>query len=551
MALFLILPLHTKAQEVEQLSTNFYKHFTGTLAGQSVQLELWSVNGNIDGRYVYTKYRKPISLRVLSQQGNQLKLCENGQTNTNHQDCPIWEVTLKGTTLSGTWNSGDRSKTYKIQLTENYLAGVTKFGYRFYQQKVKLHPEQADTPSNKLRFSYPEAIGENWINEKINKAIQEQFNESLLPRNHPRFTLTSQGITEIQQFLAKDYRQAVGGMAADFQSSYAADWRNTVKATIGYNAHNYVQIKFFSQGYFGGAHGSYHTEVLNMNTYNGEELRLRDVTMMDTLQFQKLLERQFRKQRNISKNTPLNTILFENHLAISKNFAVYGNGIEFIYNPYEVAGFAAGPISIFLPYEDFRSTLNPEFKHKMQLAIPKIVRRNPKESTVDFVQNQYPNWPVVTKQVIATKAFGTTQKAVIGFFKRPYCYNGAQNGYNLVGFLWLSVGDHNYREIRIGKIYQEGGMPHILAIFFANVDQDVERELAVLVKWPQRHYDYGGAFYGTKIFDYDRAQHQFIYLSKLSNQFSGCECRFRDGRVETSKYKTAAAVRGKLKKMGF
>lgn len=340
-------------------------------------------------------------------------------------------------------------------------------------------------------------------------------------------------------------------MAADFQSSYAADWRNTVKATVGYNAHNYVQIKFFSQGYFGGAHGSYHTEILNLNTSNGEELRLRDVTMKDTLQLQKLLERQLRKQRNISKNTPLNTILFKNHLGIAENFAVYGEGIEFIYNPNEVAGFSAGPISIFLPYKDFRGTLNPEFKHKMHLDVSKIVRRNPNESTVDFIQNQYPSWPVVTKQVIETNAFGTTQKAVIGFFKKPYFYDEAQSGYNLVGFLWLPEGDHNYREIRIGKIYQEGGMSHILAIFFANADQDAERELAVLIKWPQRHYDYDGAFYGAKLFDYDATQYQFTYLSKLSNQFNGCECRFRDGRVETAKYKTAAAIRNKLKKMGF
>ena len=44
---------------------------------------------------------------------------------------------------------------------------------------------------------------------------------------------------------------------------------------------------------------------------------------------------------------------------------------------------------------------------------------------------------------------------------------------------------------------------------------------------------------------------QFKYLSKLSETFFGCDCGWKNGKTETAKYKTAKAIKTKLKKLGF
>lgn len=179
-----------------------------------------------------------------------------------------------------------------------------------------------------------------------------------------------------------------------------------------------------------------------------------------------------------------------------------------------------------------------------------FTQRRPKESTLQFVRSQYPQWAVVKNQVIETDESGTGPPAIIAYYRKPYFYDVEESGTNLIGFVWIPKSNHSYQKIRIGKIPQEGGNPQISAIFFANADQNNTRELAVLVKWPQRRYDYEGAFYGTKIYDFDKDKSRFNFFKNLSNKFFGCECSFRDGRTKTAKYKMAARVRKKLQEMG-
>src|SRR5699024_8047761 len=96
----------------------------------------------------------------------------------------------------------------------------------------------------------------------------------------------------------------------------------------------------------------------------------------------------------------------------------------------------------------------------------------------------------------------------------------------------------------------DGGDPIITAVFFVNADKDPQKELAVLCKIPQRHYDYSGTMYETYIYDYDPRKKQFTYMD-ISHKFYGCECGFRDGHTEKAKYQTAATVKAKLKAMGY
>lgn len=111
----------------------------------------------------------------------------------------------------------------------------------------------------------------------------------------------------------------------------------------------------------------------------------------------------------------------------------------------------------------------------------------------------------------------------------------------------------NLQQTRVTAIDEEGGLPEIAAIGFANADRDPARELIVIQTWPQQHYDYGGAFYEVRLFDdLKPGQVALIPLDRVSKRFAlGCECNWRDGKTEHYRFKTILAVQRELRRIGF
>jgi hypothetical protein len=75
-----------------------------------------------------------------------------------------------------------------------------------------------------------------------------------------------------------------------------------------------------------------------------------------------VLEEHLRMAYDIPAGAPLNGeagILFDKHLALTKNFYVTGKGVGFIYNPYEVAPYVVGEIELYVPFSEITDILKP------------------------------------------------------------------------------------------------------------------------------------------------------------------------------------------------
>lgn len=109
-----------------------------------------------------------------------------------------------------------------------------------------------------------------------------------------------------------------------------------------------------------------------------------------------------------------------------------------------------------------------------------------------------------------------------------------------------------YRTLRVTVGEQEGGTPDIAAIGFANADRDKAKELVVILTWPTRHYDVEGTFYEVSIFDDAKPGQDALSLLKISDHFGGeCDCSWRDGKSKHYRFKTIAAVKAELTKLGY
>ncbi len=185
------------------------------------------------------------------------------------------------------------------------------------------------------------------------------------------------------------------------------------------------------------------------------------------------------------------------------------------------------------------------------VSFGQTVKRQDNETVEAFIRRLVPDTMEITHQVIETNTWDTTAKAIIAFYGHDDT-SDINTGFNKIfGHLYLPVGQNNYRDISFGPIEEDGGYPEIISVFFVNADKDKAKELIVLCKYEQRHYDYDGEFYETFIFDNPQQQNQLTYFEKLSEKFWGCECGWRSGKTETAKYKTAKDVKAKLKQFGF
>ena len=109
-----------------------------------------------------------------------------------------------------------------------------------------------------------------------------------------------------------------------------------------------------------------------------------------------------------------------------------------------------------------------------------------------------------------------------------------------------------YRAIKVTAGEQEGGMPDVAAIGFANADRDAAKELIVILTWPQQHYDVNGTLYEVRIFDDPAPGVDALTMLKLSRRFdAGCDCSRRDGSVDHYRFKTVALVRAELRRLGY
>jgi hypothetical protein len=179
------------------------------------------------------------------------------------------------------------------------------------------------------------------------------------------------------------------------------------------------------------------------------------------------------------------------------------------------------------------------------------ITRSAGETTEQLVNRLMPRGAELAHPVLETNTWDSTSKTIIAF----YGVNTPKDGYNeysITGHLYVPTGANTYRDISFGPILPDGGDPEIISVFFANSDKDKAKELVVLCQYPQRHYDYSGDFYETYIYDNPGNGNQLVFFEKLSNQFFGCECGYRDGRADTSaKYKTAKDIKARLKALGF
>jgi len=227
------------------------------------------------------------------------------------------------------------------------------------ESKLTFEPTQllgeicADCP--KIAINIPNALDDSPVSEAINRSLREEI-ISIMSFSEDR---TIDTMDKALQSFTDSYKELKTKFPDEIQ------WEATIDGEVIYEDENVVTLILTSYSFTGGAHGYASTSYLNFDKQTGKELENAEL-FTDYEGFEDFAEEKFRKQEEIpaSKNINATGFMFEgDSFHLSNNVGYTTEGLQLIYNQYEVASYADGPIVLVLPYNE----VNPFLERKVKL----------------------------------------------------------------------------------------------------------------------------------------------------------------------------------------
>lgn len=330
-----------------------YIPLTGTIDKYPVTFHLYRINDDFSGHYYYNNTEVPIDFSGKMDKARFLNLSHLDDNEKNNEE---FAGIFKDSVYSGTWSYKGKVMAFRVtHKKDNSLP----FDYICTSGEKKLSPKPEYGPED---VSYEAAT--IWPAAGFPQPAADSLK---------RFIRNSFGV--------KNSTDEIGKILIA-QKNEMLNPKEKPDEIIGFSSSNVIQVVYinpqiisFSQSsysYTGGAHGNYGTSYTSFDLVNNKELYITDV-LTDTSAlketFATIFEKKFRATYTsmISSEEKLSEVLFEDKIPINDNFLLTGKGITFHYVPYEIAAYAFGEISLYIPYKEILPHLKPEFKKLMGL----------------------------------------------------------------------------------------------------------------------------------------------------------------------------------------
>lgn len=163
---------------------------------------------------------------------------------------------------------------------------------------------------------------------------------------------------------------AITAFKAEFQNlkntypEETIDWEVIIKSDLTFENEDVLSIMLDTYIFTGGAHGHSSLRFLNFNKRKNELFENWEL-FKEKNDFEHFAETKFRIQEDIPQNSPINDTGFmfeEERFYLPMNLGFTKKGLQLIYNQYEIASYAEGPIMMTLPYNEIDKYLKSPIK---------------------------------------------------------------------------------------------------------------------------------------------------------------------------------------------
>lgn len=179
-----------------------------------------------------------------------------------------------------------------------------------------------------------------------------------------------QSIQELKEILNSDFEdwskewetQFTAEDSAPIDYSFNLNWYEEVYTGIVHQTRSILCTFQSTDGFYGGAHpmGGSDYRVFKLPEAIPVEQWTSFFNDADTMAILKLAEESFRKEKGLSPTIKLEESGYwfnNNQFHLTDNFGLDAEGIFFLFNRYEVASYAEGPIYISIPYARIKKYL--------------------------------------------------------------------------------------------------------------------------------------------------------------------------------------------------
>jgi len=241
------------------------------------------------------------------------------------------------------------------------------FSVLSFADSVAAFPGRARSPYGHVGLETLVPVGTSPVGQTLAANLRRQLRGDSLP-NQPVPAWPRLWAQQRADF-AKMYRGEAAEMApepapspadsADVEA-YQASLRFTSQSNLSVLCQegDLLSVRLLSFEYSGGVHGSFGSEVRSFDLRTGRALRFDDIFRPEARQqLLPLLDRGVRRTLGLSATEPLREQLLVDKIPVTPNVCLTPGGVLFVYPPYDIAAYALGEVTVFLPLAAVRPLL--------------------------------------------------------------------------------------------------------------------------------------------------------------------------------------------------
>ncbi len=240
-------------------------------------------------------------------------------------------------------------------------------------EKFLLLPDETDTvPYGEMdiEFTYPKELATN--KDKLEK-LQKLFQRYCLGEDYENFS-RQEAFEKLKKDYTEDYRAEMTEYYLEDRETktreelffYSYSYDLDKKDSIVFYNNAFISFSNFEYFYSGGSHGMHGTWLYSIDLNSLERIGVDDVFKPETSD--ELIDVISDKLQQIFTEFDVDDpTLYLNELTVTDNFYITETGVQFTYNPYEIAPYAVGELDVVITYDEIKDLLLPDFKQKYSL----------------------------------------------------------------------------------------------------------------------------------------------------------------------------------------
>ena len=333
-----------------------YHQYEGTIGTKAVHAILRSTTTlewekTWSGSYDYEAFGQPISLFWSHTSDGSMELFETAPDKMDPTG--KWQISIDGGDISGTWSSPDQKTSLPIKLHEVTPEGAVEIEVVNFSSSWNRSRETKQLGiSNRLSVIQVKGSGE--ATQTLNQNLRSTILDRQFPVN-PESKASPAAPPQLSDL--EKATIATPPEELDWEFPYVEETSNLMNLVM--NESDLLCVANFYYGFTGGAHGNYSYQHSTYDTRTGAKLDLPSMIKPGyEPRWTSLAAGIIRKRAGVAADAPMTEAgLLDDEFHLSDDWFLTSGGIGISYDPYEIASFADGQITIFLPWEDIQADL--------------------------------------------------------------------------------------------------------------------------------------------------------------------------------------------------